>query len=116
MVVQPLAAHCCTPQAAMQPLHLAAPQTTHCSRDVSLARPHTPARIAEECSQPCYIAAAEGRRWLDAEISYTEGRQLTDTFTVNGAQELTLPLLGLVPLRGVLRSELETADALDWRH
>ena len=35
-------------------------------------------------------------------------QQLTDTFTVNGAQELTLPLLGLVPLRGVLRSELET--------
>ncbi len=83
--------------------------------------------------------------WLNAEISYAEGRleagdfragdrlviqveeplpvtpgggggaaakspeqQLTDTFTVTGAQELTLPLLGIVPLRGVLRSELET--------
>jgi protein involved in polysaccharide export with SLBB domain len=34
-------------------------------------------------------------------------QQLTDTFTVNGTQELTLPLLGSVPLRGVLRSELQ---------
>ncbi len=82
-------------------------------------------------------------RWLQAEISLTEGRleagdfrvgdrivlqveeplpvtpggnggagrspeqQLSDTFTVDGTQGLMLPLLGNVPLRGVLRSELE---------
>jgi protein involved in polysaccharide export with SLBB domain len=34
-------------------------------------------------------------------------RQLTDTFTVGPEQELTLPVIGVVALRGVLRSELE---------
>lgn len=34
-------------------------------------------------------------------------QQLTDTFTVNGDQALTLPWLGDVSLRGVLRSEIE---------
>jgi hypothetical protein len=33
--------------------------------------------------------------------------QLTDTFTVNGAQALMLPMLGAVPMHGVLRSEVE---------
>lgn len=34
-------------------------------------------------------------------------RQLSDTFTVDASQELTLPVLGRVSLRGVLRTELE---------
>lgn len=34
-------------------------------------------------------------------------RQLTDTFTVHGAYELSLPVVGVLSLRGVLRSELE---------
>ncbi|HEV8380690.1 MAG TPA: SLBB domain-containing protein [Gemmatimonadales bacterium] len=34
-------------------------------------------------------------------------QQLSDTFTVNGAQALPLPLLGDISLRGVLRSEIE---------
>lgn len=34
-------------------------------------------------------------------------QQLSDTFTVNLAQELTLPVVGVVSLRGVLRSDLE---------
>ena len=33
--------------------------------------------------------------------------QLSDTFTVGPEQELTLPVLGVVSLRGVLRSELD---------
>ncbi|HVH69040.1 MAG TPA: polysaccharide biosynthesis/export family protein [Gemmatimonadales bacterium] len=39
-------------------------------------------------------------------IKSTE-QQLSDTFTVGAAQELTLPVVGVVRLRGVLRSELE---------
>jgi protein involved in polysaccharide export with SLBB domain len=35
-------------------------------------------------------------------------RQLSDTFTVGSRQELTLPVVGVVALRGVLRSELDT--------
>src|SRR5204862_958899 len=31
----------------------------------------------------------------------------SDTFTVGSAQELTLPVVGVVSLRGVLRTELE---------
>ena len=34
-------------------------------------------------------------------------QQLSDTFTVGSQQELTLPVIGIVPLRGVLRAELE---------
>jgi protein involved in polysaccharide export with SLBB domain len=34
-------------------------------------------------------------------------QQLSDTFTVSQSQELTLPVVGAVPLRGVLRAELE---------
>jgi len=34
-------------------------------------------------------------------------RQLSDTFTVGSAQELRLPQVGVVSLRGVLRAELE---------
>lgn len=34
-------------------------------------------------------------------------RQLSDTFTVGSRQELTLPVVGVVTLRGVLRSELD---------
>jgi len=34
-------------------------------------------------------------------------QQLSDTFTVGSAQELTLPVVGVVSLRGVLRTELE---------
>ena len=34
-------------------------------------------------------------------------QQLSDTFTVNSMQELTLPVLGSVSLRGVLRTELD---------
>jgi protein involved in polysaccharide export with SLBB domain len=35
-------------------------------------------------------------------------QQLSDTFTVNSAQELDLPVVGAVSLRGVLRAELKT--------
>jgi protein involved in polysaccharide export with SLBB domain len=35
-------------------------------------------------------------------------RQLSDTFTVGSRQELTLPVVGAVTLRGVLRSELDS--------
>jgi protein involved in polysaccharide export with SLBB domain len=35
-------------------------------------------------------------------------QQLSDTFTVNSARELDLPVIGAVSLRGVLRSELRT--------
>ncbi len=35
-------------------------------------------------------------------------QQLSDTFTVGSQQELTLPVIGVVPLRGVLRAELES--------
>lgn len=38
----------------------------------------------------------------------TVEQQLSDTFTVNLAQELSLPVVGVVSLRGVLRSELES--------
>jgi protein involved in polysaccharide export with SLBB domain len=34
-------------------------------------------------------------------------QQLSDTFTVGSEQELTLPMIGAVALRGVLRSELQ---------
>ena len=34
-------------------------------------------------------------------------QQLTDTFTVGSQQEVTLPVVGVVSLRGVLRTELE---------
>ena len=34
-------------------------------------------------------------------------QQLSDTFTVGSLQELTLPVVGVVSLRGVLRTELE---------
>jgi protein involved in polysaccharide export with SLBB domain len=34
-------------------------------------------------------------------------QQLSDTFTVGSGQQLTLPVVGVVPLRGVLRTELE---------
>ena len=34
-------------------------------------------------------------------------RQLSDTFTVGPARELTLPVIGVISLRGVLRAELE---------
>src|SRR5437879_12826964 len=34
-------------------------------------------------------------------------QQLSDTFTVGSSQELTLPVVGVVSLRGVLRTELE---------
>lgn len=34
-------------------------------------------------------------------------QQLSDTFTVGSGQELTLPVIGVVALRGVLRSELQ---------
>src|SRR5207237_10457601 len=34
-------------------------------------------------------------------------QQLSDTFTVGLSQELTLPVVGVVPLHGVLRTELE---------
>jgi protein involved in polysaccharide export with SLBB domain len=34
-------------------------------------------------------------------------QQLSDTFTVGPSQELTLPVVGVVSLRGVLRAELE---------
>jgi protein involved in polysaccharide export with SLBB domain len=34
-------------------------------------------------------------------------RQLSDTFTVGSQQQLTLPVVGVVTLRGVLRSELD---------
>ena len=34
-------------------------------------------------------------------------QQLSDTFTVGSSQELTLPMVGVVSLRGVLRAELE---------
>ncbi|HXL33784.1 MAG TPA: hypothetical protein VN953_02610 [Gemmatimonadales bacterium] len=34
-------------------------------------------------------------------------QQLSDTFTVGSSQELTLPVAGVVSLRGVLRTELE---------
>src|SRR5205823_8688182 len=33
--------------------------------------------------------------------------QLSDTFTVGPQQEITLPVLGVISLRGVLRAELE---------
>jgi protein involved in polysaccharide export with SLBB domain len=35
-------------------------------------------------------------------------QQLSDTFTVNSAQELDLPVVGAISLRGVLRAELKT--------
>ena len=35
-------------------------------------------------------------------------QQLSDTFTVGSSQELTLPVVGVVPLHGVLRTELES--------
>ena len=37
----------------------------------------------------------------------SEEQQLSDTFTVGGGQELLLPVVGRVGLKGVLRSELE---------
>ena len=37
----------------------------------------------------------------------SEEQQLSDTFTVGGSQELLLPVVGRVGLKGVLRSELE---------
>jgi len=43
-------------------------------------------------------AAAAGR---------TSEQQLSDTFTVGSSQEVTLPVVGVVSLRGVLRTELE---------
>jgi protein involved in polysaccharide export with SLBB domain len=36
-------------------------------------------------------------------------QQLSDTFTVGSGQELTLPVIGAVALRGVLRSELQAS-------
>jgi protein involved in polysaccharide export with SLBB domain len=37
----------------------------------------------------------------------TSEQQLSDTFTVGSAQDVTLPVVGVVSLRGVLRAELE---------
>jgi protein involved in polysaccharide export with SLBB domain len=37
----------------------------------------------------------------------TSEQQLSDTFTVGSSQEVTLPVVGVVSLRGVLRTELE---------
>ncbi len=47
-------------------------------------------------------AAAQGK---------SQEQQLSDTFTVGVGQELVLPVVGTVSLRGVLRSELEPALA-----
>lgn len=44
----------------------------------------------------------------DRVLLYVDGEAaLTDTFAVSAAQEITLPGVGIVSLRGVLRSELE---------
>src|SRR2546425_97454 len=42
-----------------------------------------------------------------AAIGKTSEQQLSDTFTVGSLQEVTLPVVGVVSLRGVLRTELE---------
>src|SRR2546425_689072 len=42
-----------------------------------------------------------------AALGKTSEQQLSDTFTVGSSQEVTLPVVGVVSLRGVLRTELE---------
>ena len=43
-----------------------------------------------------------------APVVKSSEQQLSDTFTVGSSQELTLPVVGVVPLHGVLRTELES--------
>lgn len=42
-----------------------------------------------------------------AQVGKSQEQQLSDTFTVRVDQDVLLPVVGTVPLRGVLRSELE---------
>jgi protein involved in polysaccharide export with SLBB domain len=44
---------------------------------------------------------------VTAGLPKSSEQQLSDTFTVGPSQELTLPVVGVVSLRGVLRTELE---------
>jgi protein involved in polysaccharide export with SLBB domain len=63
----------------------------------SAARARVRARLAEGDFQP-------GDRVL---LNVEGEQQLADTFTVDDARTLRLPTIGEVPLKGVLRSELE---------
>jgi protein involved in polysaccharide export with SLBB domain len=58
------------------------------------------------------LLAVEGEpqlpdRPVPAQQPRTIERQLSDTFTVGPARQLTLPVIGAISLRGVLRAELE---------
>src|SRR5206468_1006571 len=52
------------------------------------------------------VESQDGPAAANAAIRTTE-QQLTDTFTVGSQQEVTLPVVGVVSLRGVLRTELQ---------
>lgn len=74
-------------------------ETTYIRRRLQEGDFHTGDRVAlivESQDPPAVIAA----------IRTTE-QQLTDTFTVGSQQEVTLPVVGVVSLRGLLRTELE---------
>ena len=81
-------------------------------------------RLEQSANSPAYSEALRGQTRLEAEVirlRLAEGdfgvgdrilltvesdSTLTDTFTVDPGSVLTLPLIGDVPLRGVLRAEL----------
>jgi len=52
-----------------------------------------------------------GRDERSAQVGKSQEQQLCDTFTVGMGQELLLPVVGKVSLRGVLRSEVESVLA-----
>ncbi len=53
------------------------------------------------------VEMAQGAAPAAGPLGKTNEQQLSDTFTVGAAQDVTLPVVGVVSLRGVLRTELE---------
>ena len=78
-------------------------ETTYIRRRLEEGDFHAGDRIlvAVEMAQASTAAATGGA------TGKTSEQQLSDTFTVGSAQDVTLPVVGVVSLRGVLRTELE---------
>ena len=75
-------------------------ETTYIRRRLQEGDFHTGDRVA------LIVESQDGPAAANAAIRTTE-QQLTDTFTVGSQQEVTLPVVGVVSLRGVLRTELQ---------
>jgi protein involved in polysaccharide export with SLBB domain len=77
-------------------------ETTYIRRRLEEGDFHAGDRILLAVEMAPASAAATG-----GATGKTSEQQLSDTFTVGSAQDLTLPVAGVVSLRGVLRTELE---------